>query len=514
MNLPVFSGDSLKRYIIDVNGNGCVWFDFNNDGWMDLFVAQGATLSALKQLDSRSYKNRLYLNLGDGSFREVTDQAGVGGPASGWAMGAVAADYDNDGWVDLFVTSLGPDTLYRNNGDGTFADCTEEAGLSGLTGWSTGATFGDYDGDGFVDLYVAGYIDFDLDNPPPPTCPYKGVEVMCGPGGLNPAPDFLFRNRGDGTFEDVTERALLARDFFDSYGFAAVFVDLNGDHLLDLYVANDQKANFLYRNNGNGTFSEIGLASGAAYSADGRAQAGMGIGVGDYNRDGRPDLVVTHFSDDYDTLYRNEGNFVFTDVSRQTNLAEASFPFMGWGAIFADFDRDGWEDLFVANGHLYPQVAQVLGGNYLQRNLIYRNHTGQTFQELGQLIPGFDKEALSRGAAVADFDNDGDMDIFIVDIDDTPSFLENRTVNDHNWVGFSITRPYGVSIKITTPSGVQYRYLVSGGSFLSQNDPRAFFGLGNDDRVLEVEIQWPGGKRVRLRELEINRYHSISYPDD
>ncbi|MGH9338206.1 MAG: CRTAC1 family protein [Acidobacteriota bacterium] len=511
MNLPIYSGDSLKRYIIDVNGNGCVWFDFNNDGLMDLFLTQGATFAALQGADRKNYSNHLFINLGNGKFRDATDQAGAGGPPDVWAMGAIAGDYDADGWTDLFVTYLGEDLLYRNNGGTTFRNVTLQAGLTSLSGWSTGASFGDYDGDGYLDLYVPGYVNFDLEHPPAPACPYKGMEVMCGPGGLRAAPDFLFRNRGDGTFEDVTAQALLGKEFFDSYGFGAVFVDLNDDNLLDLYVANDLGPNYLYRNNGNGTFTEVGFSSGAAYAEDGRAQASMGIAIGDYNRDGRPDILVTNFSDDYDTLYRNEGDLLFSDVSREVGLREVSLPFLGWACMFADFDGDGWEDLFVANGHVYPQVATLPGGKYWQRNLLYRNLSGRTFQEAG-LASGLTEEALSRGGAVADFDNDGDPDLFIVNMDSVPSFLENRSRRPGNWVGLAISRPFGSKVKITSPSGDQFRFPVSGGSYLSQNDPRVLVGLGKDTVVESVEVQWPGGERLTLKNLEVNRYHRIPYP--
>lgn len=495
-----------KRYILETTSGGVAIFDFDNDGWLDIFLVNGSTLGALAGKEP-SPKAALFRNRRDGSFEDVTAKAGVANERYG--MGAAAADFDNDGWTDLYVTNFGKSRLYRNRGDGTFEDVAGRAGVT-FDSWATGATFGDYDRDGLLDLFVAGYVRFDLEHPPESGpnglgfnfCNYRGVPVMCGPRGLKGEGDRLYRNRGDGTFEDATTKAGVG-DPGGAYGFGCAFFDADNDGDLDLAVANDSVANFLYLNRGDGTFEDVSLASGFALSENGREQACMGLGVGDYDNDGRDDLYVTNFSDDSNTLYHNDGGANFTDVTFQAGHGEPTIPFLGWGAGFFDFDNDGLKDVFVANGHVYPEVdANDWGMTWAERPLLFRNKDGKRFD----LVPAATGSGLAvlrsaRGAAWGDLDNDGRVDVVISAIDGPAALLRNRAGTSAHWLSVKLVGgkgsprdATGAVVTCTTGAVRQRGLALSGGSYMSQSDVRVHFGLGKAARVDRLEVRWPSGK--------------------
>ncbi|PYV07542.1 MAG: CRTAC1 family protein, partial [Acidobacteria bacterium] len=431
-------GSAEKKYIFETMSGGVVLFDYDNDGRTDVYLVNGSSLEILagKAAPPRS---RLFRNLGDGRFEDVTERAGVG--ATGWGMGGCAADYDNDGWTDLYVTNLGRNVLYHNNGDGTFTDVTGKAGV-GAGGWSTGAAWADYDRDGYVDLFVAGYVDVDPSKPPQPSpeskyCQYRGIAVMCGPRGLRGAPDLLYHNNGDGTFTEVS-RAAGVSDERRYYGLGVVWGDYDNDGAPDLYVGNDAVPNYLYRNDGNGKFTEVGLAAGVAVDEDGREQASMGVDFGDYDGDGRLDLYVTNFSDEPNALYRNLGGDLFRDLTRRAGHYEATSNYLGWGTAFFDYDNDGDLDIYVVNGHVYPQVDRhPLNTKYRQRVLLFENLGNGAFREVG-LAAGLTAERCGRGGAYADLDGDGDLDLVINNMDDAPTVLLNDGGNRNHWLRLAL----------------------------------------------------------------------------
>jgi hypothetical protein len=498
------SGGEKKRYILETTSAGVALFDYDGDGWLDVFLLNGSTLEA-KAGKAAPLRSALFRNKRDGTFEDVTAKAGVANER--WGMGCATGDFDNDGHVDLYVTNYGPNRLYRNRGDGTFEDVAPKAGVA-HDSWSTGAAFGDYDGDGRLDLFVAGYVTWNEKNPPEPGkttvgynfCTYRGVEVMCGPRGLPGAGDKLFRSKGDGTFEDVTSKAGVG-DASGFYGFGVAWFDADLDGDLDLAVANDSTANYLYLNNGDGTFEDASLPSGFALSENGREQACMGLAVGDYDNDGRDDLFVTNFSDDSNTLYHNDGGANFMDVTFQSGHGEPSIPFLGWGTGFLDFDNDGLKDLFVANGHVYPEVDdQDFGTTWEQRPLLFRNRDGKRFD----LVPAATGSGLAalrsaRGAAFGDLDNDGDVDVVLNCVDSRPLVLSNRGTAGNHWLTVALEPTSGprcaTGAVVTCVSGdlSQRALVVSGASYLSQSDTRAHFGLGKRTKVDRVEVRWPGG---------------------
>lgn len=506
-------GNQRKTSVIEVNGSGLCWLDYNNDGWLDLFIVNGGTLEDLradKNGGRSAHHNYLYRNNG-GSFTDVTQQAGVAGYR--WGSGCAAADYDNDGFTDLFLSNLGESFLFRNNGDGTFTDVAKAAGVAGGFDWHTGAAFGDYDGDGYVDLYVSGYLELSQMLEAQKQCPWRGMQVFCGPGGLKGAPDRLYHNNRDGTFSDVTRQAGLEdRDLL--YGLTATFEDFDNDGRPDLFVANDRGRNYLYHNLGGGKFEETGETWAAAYPVEGRAQANMGVAIGDYDRNGTMDAFVTTFSQDHYTLYHNTGKRLFFDVSGETGLASATHPFLGWGTFFADLDNDGWLDLFTANGHVYPEAAKASGviEKYAQRPLLFRQSAPGIFTEAG-LRSGLAGLPVysSRGAAFADFDNDGDLDIAYTNMDAAPTLLENVAASPNHWIALKLvgTRSnrdgIGARVKITAGGLVEYASVRSGESYVSGNDPRVHFGLGRKDKIDEIEVRWPSGKVERLENVPIDR---------
>jgi hypothetical protein len=505
-----------KKYIVESMSGGVALFDFDNDGLLDVYLANSPTVATAA--DPASARSALWRNRGDGTFVDVTERAGVGYP--GWAMGVATGDYDNDGWEDLYVTCFGANHLYRNNGDGTFTDTTTRAGV-GDPRWSTGAAFGDYDNDGLLDLFVANYVELKLDALPEfgagKNCLFRGLAVQCGPRGLTGAGDSLYRNNGDGTFADVSVKAGVA-DPARRFGMGVAWSDFNEDGWIDLYVANDSGPNHLYRNNGNGTLTDVGLASGTALSEDGAEQASMGVTIGDYDHRGRRSIFVTNFSDEYNALYRHEKDFAFSDASYRTRTAKASMPFVGWGTKFFDYDNDGWLDLMVVNGHVYPQLEKGgLDAAYRQRKLMYRNGRDGTFSEVaGELGPALNVPAVSRGAAFGDLDNDGDVDVVVNNLDGPVSVLRNDGGNANGFVVIDLVGQksnrsgFGAKVTVVAADLVQVDERRSGGSYLSQNDVRLHFGLEKRGKVDRIEVRWPDGLVQTMTNVEANRFIRIT----
>ncbi len=438
------SGTPGKEFILETPGSGVGLIDFDNDGWLDIYLVNGSTYDALAGKGPAPHA-ALFRNNHDGTFTDVAAKAGVTNDR--WGFGVAVGDYDNDGWPDLYVTNYGKNRLYHNNHNGTFTDVAEKAGVT-VGGWSTGPTFGDYDGDGRLDLFVPGYVHYENNQPPTPGssssnalagCQFRGTPVMCGPRGLKGEHDHLFHNNGDGTFTDVSEKAGVS-DANAYYGLASLFVDLNNDGKPDLVVADDSTPNYVYLNKGNGTFEDVSYASGYALNENGRETASMGIAAGDYQNNGRIDLFNTTFSDDYDVLYHNDGDANFTDVSYQAGVAEATIPFLGWGDGFIDYDNDGWKDLFISNGHVYPSVDKnQWGTTFAERPLLFHNIKGQKFE----LIPPVKGTGLStvqpgRGAAFGDLFNDGKLDVVINNMDHAPTLLRNVDPDHHHWVALKL----------------------------------------------------------------------------
>ena len=510
MNL---SGEGANDYIIEANGNGAAFVDYDNDDDMDLLITNGSTIA--NYATGGDPVAALYRNT-DGIFADVTPQAGL--DDHGWAFGVCAADYDNDGHIDFYLTAYGPNLLYRNNGDGTFEERAMDAGAADA-GWGTNCAFGDYDRDGDVDLYVANYLTFDdtvIARRGSDVCLYMGtLNVFCGPKGLSGEADVLFRNNGDGTFEDVSGEAGIVDP--GHYGFGVVFSDLDDDGWPDIYVANDSVPNLLYQNNRDGTFQEVGLVSGASLNLFGTAQAGMGVGTGDYDGDGDFDIYVTHFAEDTNTLYRNLGGMFFADATAASGASRASRPHVGWGTGFVDLDNDGWEDLFVANGHVYPGMDELNEtSRYLQPKEVYRNLTDGTFEEIGQALGGdLTVPHPARGAAFGDYDNDGDTDIVVVNTNAPPSLYRNDGGNRNHWIGFRLLAASGnrdaVGARVEIDAGGRTRVgeVRSGGSYLSHNDMRVHFGLGETERVDEIRIRWPSGATETLDGVDADRYVTV-----
>jgi len=506
---------SDKKYIVESMSGGVALIDYDRDGLPDIYFTNAPTVDMA--LAGKKARGALYHNNGDGTFTDVTDKAGVGYPC--FAVGAAVGDYNNDGWPDLLVTCLGGVVLYRNNGDGTFTDVTRQAGLIDSQ-YATGAAFGDYDGDGWVDLFVSHYVDFHLDDLPKfgstKNCEYHSLAVQCGPRGLKGAGDLLFHNNRDGTFTDVSKAAGVD-DPHGYYGLGAVWSDFNEDGRLDLFVANDSTPNFLYRNDGSGHFTEIGFLAGTAVSQDGSEQAGMGLALGDYLHTGRFSIFVTHFSEEYATLFRNDGGMSFTDVSFQAGVATPTIPYVGWGDAFFDFDNDGWPDLFLVNGHVYPQVDTLdVGARYREPKLLFLNQRDGTFRNVSQLVgPAIQVPQVSRGVAVGDLFNDGRLDIVVENVDGKPMILRNHGGKDNHWIGFELagtkSNRLGLNAKVKAVAGdlVQLDEVRSGGSYLSQNDLRIHFGLGSHERLDRVEVLWPSGKNETISNLAADRFYAV-----
>lgn len=514
-------GSSQRKFILETVGSGVALLDYDNDGWLDIYLVNGATYASLQGKEIAPHA-ALFHNNHDGTFTNVTDKAGVGNDR--WGFGVAVGDFDNDGWPDLYVTNFGKNRLYRNNHDGTFTDVAEKAGVT-LGNWSTGATFGDYDGDGNLDLFVAGYVHYDIEHPPIPgsskvafpTCQFRSINVMCGPRGLQGESDHLFHNQGNGTFIDVSKRAGVD-DPRGSYGLASVFADVNNDGKPDLVVANDSTPNFLYLNKGDGTFEDVSYSSGFALNENGRETASMGIAIGDYLNNGLLDLSTTTFSDDYKPLYRNDGEGNYTDVSYQAGIAEVTIPFLGWGAGFLDFDNDGWKDLFFANGHVYPEVDQTdWGTTFAQRPLLFRNKRNGKFE----IVParkgtGLALTLTARGAAFGDLFNNGKIDVVINQLGGVPVLLRNVSSDQNHWIGLKLAGgpksprdAIGATVYVTAGGIRQRGDVLSGGSYASSNDPRVHFGLGAGKSVEKVEVRWPSGRVENVSLQEVDRYYLI-----
>ena len=517
LNFRNVSGSAEQRYILESISAGIASFDYDGDGYQDLFVVDGNRLEATPaDAGNRLFRNEPAMDSNAPTtrvFREVTVHAGLS--RSGWGMGCAVGDVDNDGDPDLYVTYWGPDVYYQNGGDGTFAELTAATGL-GNPDWGTSAAFGDLDGDGQLDLYVTNYLEFNLQDPPAggSWCTYKGLNSFCGPEGIPAQADRLYRNSGDGYFEDVTAESGIGG--FTYPGLGVVLGDYDDDGDLDVYVANDSEPNLLFRNDGAWRFTETGTDMGVAYSENGRAQAGMGVDSGDFDNDGDLDLYVTNFSDDVNTLYENRGDGWFEDGTYAAGLGSVVRPYLGWAAGFFDYDNDGWLDLYVVNGHVYPALKRHPAGlRYGQRNLLYHNRSGH-FEEIGRSAgPGWLVEKVSRAAALFDYDNDGDIDLAVVNLNDVPTLLHNEGGNRNYWLGLKLVGgasnrdAIGARVTVRAGSLIQVRELQRGRGFQGQSDPRLVFGLGDRQRVDAVEIRWPSGRQQVVEAPLLRRYLEI-----
>ena len=512
----VLAGRPGKDHLLDSAGTGAAWLDYDQDGWIDAYIVNGWKLDGDRVVERG--RNALYRNRGDGTFEDVTDRAGVGGEGH-WGGGVAVADYDADGFPDILVTNFGPNVLYRNRGDGTFENTAAEAGIES-PGWNTGAAFLDADGDGDLDLYIATYIDQSTDEvlAAERTLDWKGVDkVAVGPFGLPGAVDKFFVNEGGGRYREATSEAGLD-DLGEGFGFAVRAADLDRDGDQDIYVANDSDANYFYRNEGGGVFREVGLWSGTALDANGAAQAGMGVAIGDADNDGALDIVVTNFSEDFSTMYRGDGDGFFDDVSATSGVGKVTYPSLSWGALLADLDNDGDQDLVVANGHIYPQVDAhpEFELSYAQRNQLLENDGTGQFTDVTDLAgPGMAQVRSSRGLAAGDYDNDGDLDLLVTHLDEPPSLLRNDSPGGA-WleVVFDVPPEDGPIVGTEVTLRVGKRTLIrdrsSGGSFLSVHDPRLHFGLGSADRIDLLEVRWPDGSRTELTDLPVNQSITVS----
>jgi hypothetical protein len=505
-----------QKYIVESMSGGVALIDYDRDGWADIYFTNAQSVEmALAGTKARSV---LYHNNHDGTFTDVTDKAGVGYPC--WAMGAAVGDYNNDGWPDLLVTCFGGVVLYRNNGDGTFTDVTKQTGLSNDSGWATGAAFGDYDNDGWVDLFVSHYVDLNLSNLPAfgsmKTCKYHGIDVQCGPRGLKGSPDNLYHNNGDGTFTDASKKAGVD-DPQNRFGLTAVWSDFNNDGRLDLFVTNDGQPNYLYRNDGDGHFTDIAFMAGVAVNQDGAEQANMGLALGDYQHTGLFSIAITHFNDEYTALFRNDGKLNFADVSYASGIAPATTPYVGWGDAFFDFDNDGWPDLFLVNGHVYPQVDSIdITAKYREPALLFLNQRNGTFKNISKLVgPAIQTLQVSRGVAIGDLFNDGRLDVVIENLKGGPMILQPQGGPTNHWITFALEGTssnrlaLNARVKATAGDLVQTGEVLSGGSYLSQSDLRVHFGLGNKEHVDKVEILWPNGKTEVRTNLAADRFYTI-----
>ena len=507
----VYGGTRTNRYLLETTGCGVAVLDVDGDGWLDVFLVNGTTLQGFSTATAPIC--HLYRNRRDGTFEDVTARAGVG--QSGWGQGACAADYDNDGHDDLFVTSWGQNHLYHNRGDGTFEDVTTRAGLRSTSRrWGAGCAFVDYDRDGKLDLFAANYIDFDLADAPVPEsglCRYKGVPVACGPPGLRGGKNVLYHNNGNGTFADVSSKSGISAAA-GTYGLGVSTLDFDDDGWTDLYVANDSNPSTLYRNNHDGTFSDIAVIAGCAYSQDGKPQAGMGVAIGDYDRNGTMDIFKTNFAGDTSTLYANTGKGLCEDRTFQSGVGRNT-RWLGWGVGFVDLDLDGWLDLFLVNGHVYPEVEQLKTEiGYRQRKVVYRNLGNGRFEDVTEALgPPVTTAKAGRGAAFADIDNDGDIDIIVNNVNDTPDFLRTKAPERRTWllvklVGRTSNRSaIGARVRAVVGEEVQMQEVRGGGSYYAQNDLRVHFGLARAARVDRLDVRWPTGMEESWTDVPVNR---------
>ena len=516
-------GNADKRLIIDTNGSGVGLIDYDNDGWLDIYMVNGSTFNALDGKEAPPHA-ALFHNNHDGTFSDVAAKAGVTNDR--WGFGVAIADYDNDGWPDILVTNWGKNRLYRNNHDGTFTDVAEQAGVT-LGNWSAGATWGDYDGDGRLDLFISGYVHFDRDNLPYEHtkatafsyCEFRGEPVMCGPKNLEGEPDHLFHNNGDGTFTDVSVKAGVADAVNKYYGLTPVFVDVNNDGKPDLVVANDSTLSYLYLNRGDGTFEDASYATGFGLNEDGREVAAMGVAVGDYMNNGLLDFAISDFSDESKLLFRNQGKGGFNEVSMRSGVGKTSIPFLGWGDGFLDYDNDGWLDLMFVNGHIYPAADRLdWGTSYAQRPLVFHNERDGNFSEIPAVKGTALAEIISgRGAAFGDLFNNGKIDVVISQMDGAPVLLKNVNPDHHHWVELKLTGgpksprdAVGATVYLTANGIRQRQDVISGGSYVSTSDPRPHFGLGDATDAGTAEIHWPSGARETIKIPAVDRIYAIT----
>jgi hypothetical protein len=507
----VYGGRTVNRYLLETTGCGAAAFDYDDDGWLDLFIVNGSTLEGFPK--GKEPTSHLYRNRRDGTFEDVTARAGLA--LAGWGQGACAGDYDNDGHEDLFVTYWGVNRLFRNRGDGTFEETTASAGLETTRKrWGAGCAFLDYDRDGRLDLFAANYIDLDLAATPVPEsglCRYKGVPVACGPPGLAGGKNILYRNKGDGTFADVSGASGITRAD-GTYGLGVSTLDFDDDGWVDVYVANDSNPSAMYRNNRDGTFTDIGVQAGCAYSQDGKPQAGMGVAIGDYNRDGRMDIFKTNFAGDTSTLYANNGAGACEDRTFASGIGRNT-RWLGWGVSFLDLDLDGWLDLFLVNGHVYPEVEQLkTEAGYRQRKVVYRNRGDGKFDDVTERLGSpVTIPKAGRGAAFADFDNDGDVDVLVNNVHDTPDLYRLDVQQPRSWltvrlIGTKSNRSaIGARVRSTAGGLTQVQEVRGGGSYYSQNDLRLHFGLGSASRVEALDVRWPSGLEEAWSNVDVNR---------
>jgi hypothetical protein len=513
--LNVFGGVDTKKYIIETTGTGVAIFDYDNDGWPDIFIVNGTTLEGASA--GKAPTNHLYRNNHDGTFTDVTVKAGLA--ATGWGQGVCVGDYDNDGWDDLYVTYYGKNRLYHND-RGVFKEVAEDAAVAGSgKAWGSGCAFVDYDRDGRLDLMVANYVDFDLSTAPRPgeraDCVWKGVPVMCGPRGLPPAKNVLYHNLGGGRFEDVTAKAHVDKAA-GHYSLSVSTFDYDDDGWPDIYVACDSTPSILYHNNHDGTFTDVAIVAGAAFNEDGRAQAGMGSTIADFNGDGKLDIFRTNFSDDTSTLYRNNGNGTFDDVTFAAGLGLHT-QYLGWGTMFFDFDNDGWPDLLVVNGHVYPEVdKQHLGSNFQEPKILYRNNGNGTFTDISaEAGAGITTATSARGLAIGDLWNDGQLSAVISNMNARPNLLVNQVKSKNHWVGFrtvgstSNRDSIGARIIVSAGGRAHVDEVRSGSSYSSSSDMRVHFGLGQTNKIDFVEVRWPSGLRERFSGVTVDSIHEL-----
>ena len=498
----IWGGVDHKRYIIEAKGSGLAFFDYDHDGWLDIYLTNGNRLDAHWPA-GQAPTSHLYKNNRDGTFTDVTAKSGLA--RTGWQTGVCVGDYDNDGWDDLFCCFWGHNILFHNNGDGTFTDVTKRAGVyDEKVRWGAGCTFLDYDRDGHLDLFVCNYIKFDAPQSAsePAACQWKGISVMCGPRGLPGDTNVLFHNNGDGTFTDVSEKSGILKPG-PRYSITAVSYDFDNDGWPDIYVAVDSQPSILFHNNHDGTFTDVGVISGCAYSEDGHEQAGMGVGVADYDCDGWLDIFKTNFADDTVNLYHNNGDGSFSDVGFSSGLA-ANTRYVGWGCGFLDYDNDGWPDLMQINGHVYPEIAgHDVGQSYKNPRLVYKNLGKGQFKDVSaQMGPGITEYFSSRGAAFGDYNNDGAIDVLILNMNDPPSLLRNDGGNAQNWIKLKLIgtkcnrTAIGARVRVVTETHAQIDEVHSGSSVMSQSDLRLHFGVGKAQTIDLIEVKWPTTQKV------------------
>ncbi len=508
-------GGTGERHFFETMGAGGGFLDYNNDGWLDIYLVQSGPLP--DAADRSAAANRLLRNNGDGTFSDVTQQSGTGD--TGYGVGCCFGDYDNDGYVDIYVTNYGPNQLYRNNGDGTFANVTQKAAVDNAL-WGTSAAFADYDRDGDLDLYVCNFVTYSMDTDI--YCEIKGKRDYCSPDNFSGTPDMLYQNNGDGTFTDVTKAAGVYNDLpNESKGLGVMWFDYDNDGDLDIYIANDSTPNFLYKNNGDGTFTDIALELGVAYNENGETEAGMGVDAGDYNWDGNLDIFLTHWERETNTLYKNDASGFFEDATDEADLARTSFRMVGWGTKFIDVDNDGLLDIFIVNGHTKVNAEIQFpnsGITYAQSDQLFMNEGTAKFRDISATAgPYFQERWVGRGAAFGDIDNDGDLDILITNNNQRAILLENVVGQDKNWIGFDLTaqqantNAIGARVEIVIDRQRRFQEIRSGTSYLSQNDLRLLFGLENGQTIDAATVRWPDGEVQVLpaASLKINAYNKI-----